>query len=1058
MDNITKLQDMGDRNICNGSGTLPFQGMTMRSSSLPRGLLERLVVWADCQSRNPALVYLADGDQEQERLDYGTLLERINALSFWLRERVAPGERALLAAHSEVHYLVGLLACMHAGVVAVPTLNKMNERALDRIQAHGEDAGARALLVDSWVLERYTRHLGDSGGAWIHGIPWLNLEEAYGQTGSLSGQSALPVFSDGSAGRPAYLQYTSGSTSRPKGVMVTCANLTEQLGDLERILDHRPGSVICNWMPLHHDFGLIMSLQALYSGSTMVMLPAIPTVQRPRRWLQAISDYRAVTSAAPNFMFDRCVERISPSERQGLDLSSLRNLLNAAEPIQPATLRAFTEHFYPNGFCEAAWMPSYGLAEATLMVSMGISENGFLIGTFDPDALLEQRAVATLQGKELVGCGTPLVAGSVSIVEPESGLPCHAGVIGEVWVASPSIAAGYWERNAESTETFGARIPNKSDNRPHLRTGDLGFLWEGELFITGRLKDLIIVRGENHYPQDIEFTVAQSHADMEPNAGAAFAIDGAHGELLVVVHEVRREVYQRIAPEELFAAIRHAIAEYHGIDPAHIILIRPGSLPRTSSGKVQRRACRKAWQDGQLPILAEWNAPNQAPSAPGDSADTLESEILAICRRIIGNDCVDSQTSLFKYGVDSLKAAEILLALEERWKVSLGLADFADRSSVALLAKAVRDSHELPRQVTRNQPFFLGDREGNASPGADGLIAQLRQYVDTWDGERVTPDSLLVGRNTSGKKRPLFWVFQGQQEFTALADRLGQEQPLYGMRSGHQVMEYTEANIQALATRYRREIAAVYPHGHYLLGGNCQGGLIALAIAQQFWRLQQPVALLSLMEWAFPPQPYLGRVALFWGESSRQKNPFFKFHNPDLYWRRAFGSFTVDIVSGGHGEFFSGQNLDALADRLAVRLQEAVAAPPLFLPADAFRAAYRPINPPSQLTAGQRYMLKVEVQNLGCNNWARTEQSGLQLGNHWLDSERQVVSWLDGIAPLPAVSVGGMTTVSLLVHSPTKPGIYILQLDLVEEGVAWFSERGVETSALPITVVNTFTE
>lgn len=1029
----------------------------MLAPSLPEGFLDRLVYWVEYRPRCPAIVYLADGELEKERLDYGALLERMDTLAVWLMERVASGSRVLLAAHSEVHYLIGLLACLRAGVVAVPTLMTMNGRALERIQAHGEDASACALLADPWILARRERVVV-SPDAWIDNIPWLNMEEAYAQGGPLSSRPTRILPPEGNVSRVAYLQYTSGSTSRPKGVMVTFANLAEQLGALERALNHRPGAVVCNWMPLYHDFGLIMCLQALYSGGTVLLMPAIPTVQRPRRWLRAIGDYRAVTSAAPNFMFDRCVERISPDEQTGIDLSGLRHLLNAAEPIQAATLRSFTQHFHACGFRESAWVPAYGLAEATLLASIAASGKGFFVDRFDPDALLERRAVsvcAASSGKELVGCGSPLVGESLHIVDPEAGLPSAAGSIGEVWLASPSVTAGYWERDVETAETFGACIRDAEGGRHYLRTGDLGFMWQGELFIAGRLKDLIIVRGENHYPQDIESTAVRSHPDLEPNAGAAFAIDGASGERLVVVHEVRREVYQRVVPEGLFAAVRHAVAESHGIDPAHIVLLRPGGLPRTSSGKVQRCACRQAWQDSRLPVLAEWGIPGLSSSVQTGCADVLESEVLRICRQLLGTDRVDSRSNLFEFGVDSLKAAEILLAIEERWQVSFDLADFAECSSVALLSEAIRDRRERPLAVSPSLPFFLGDRDDgeDSLPSADSVVSQIEHYVATWEGERRSQGSLLIGRNTGGKNCPLFWVFQGQQEFAALAERLGSEQPVYGMRSGHQVMEYTEANIQLLATRYRREILAACPNGPFILGGNCQGGLIALAIAQQFWRLQQPVALVCLLEWAFQPQPYLGRVALFWGESSRHKNPFFKFHNPEFYWRRAFGACTVDIVSGGHNEFFSGSNLDVLADALMSRFRQSLAVPPLLLPITAFRATYRVLTPLSRLMPDQRYWLKVEIKNLGADAWFASEQGGLRLGNHWLDREQQMVNWLDGVVSLPGVPAGGVVTVNLPVRSPATPGDHLLQLDLVEEGVAWLSERGIDPANFWVSVL-----
>lgn len=1034
--------------------------MSLLSSPIPNGLLERITAWAELYPRNLALVYLADGENVQESLDFEALLGRVDSMAAWLSQQVAPGSRVLIAAHSEVNYLLGLLACMRADVVAIPTLTTVNARALERIQAHGEDAGACALLADQWIMERRDRSTGNvaNAGEWIHSIPWLNLEDAERLNGPVTAQAGKRCADDECANRPAYLQYTSGSTNRPKGVIVTHANLAAQLSDLERVLDHRPGSVVCNWMPLFHDFGLVMSLQAIYSGGTVVMMSAVPTVQRPGRWLQAISNFRAVTSAAPNFMFDRCVERVPIDERHGLELSGLRHLLNAAEPIQPNTLRTFTENFRAFGFQESALMPAYGLAEATLLVTTGVPGKGFVIEEFDAEALLAQRAVIPNDSgsrKELVSCGEAVVADSICIVNPDSGQRSHSGTIGEVWVTSPSVAAGFWNRESESADAFGARLGEPVSSQRYLRTGDLGFLFRDQLFITGRLKDLVIVRGENHYPHDIELTVAQSHPYLEPNAGAAFAIDDDKGEQLVIVHEVRREVLQRIVPNDLFDAIRQAVAEAHGLESAHIVLLRPAGLLRTSSGKVQRRACRQGWLDNTLPVVAEWNGFTNGPIASKSITDSLALEILSICRRLLRIDSIDAQTSLFNYGVDSLKAVEILLALEERWKVAMDLADFADHPSVALLAKAVHDGRGKPVPAPRDQPFFLGDQldSDGDSHRVEELISQVRQYVTVWEGKRAASNSLLVGRNTDGVKVPLFWVFQGEQEFIALADRLGKEQPVYGLRSGHQVMDYTEANVQILATSYRREIETVHPQGPYLLGGNCQGGLIALAVAQQFWRLQQPVALLALLEWAFPPQPYQGRVALLWGESSWHKNPYFKFRNPEFYWRRAFGSYSVDIISGGHGEFFSGANLHVLADTLTVRLHEAIEVPPLFLPNNAHFASYRVSNAPKQMTPGHCYGLNVDIHNSGVRDWAATEFSGLRLGNHWLDAAGQMVTWLDAVVSVPATPSGGTTAVTIPVNAPPNPGTYLLQLDLVEEGVAWFSERGVEPLTLTISVV-----
>lgn len=1010
-------------------------------------LLDRLHHWAQVRAAAPALVYLADAEHESDRLDYATLAHRVEALAAALRQHAAGAGPVLVATRSELLYLIGLLACLLAGRIAIPTLVPTNERAVARIRAHGEDAKAQVLLADAWVLERRSR-LDGAAGAWLQGLTWLDLEQA-GRERTASESGAGPR-----AGDVAYLQYTSGSTDRPKGVMVTHGNLAAQLSVLETALGHRPGEVVCNWMPLHHDFGLVMSLQALYSGATAVLLPPVPAVQRPERWLRALARYRAVTSAAPNFMFDRCAERVAQTEPAAGDLSGLRNLLNAAEPIQPAAVRAFEARFAGRGFRPSMWRASFGLAEATLMVSMAPPHGGCRIERFDAAALQERRVVPAADGRELVSCGVPLAAGSVVIVDPATLGAVAPDRVGEIWVACASVAAGYWGRPAETAADFAAHRSDSPGGPAYLRTGDLGFLRDGELFIAGRLKDLVIVRGENHYPQDIEHSVSAAHPDLEPNAAAAFAEDGPHGEVLVVVCELRREAHRRVDAASVFAAVRHAVAQAHGLECEHVVLLRPNGLPRTSSGKVQRRACRRDWQEGRLPVVAQWQ--KAQPGAGVDAGSGLQQELLDCCRALLGVAQLDPQASLFDYGLDSLKAAELLLLLEERWQLTFDLADLAERVSVARLAEAIgRRAADAapPARAHRAQAstLFLGDQGEGPAADAGGLLARVGAYVRAWDGSRVRPDSLLVGRNTAGSRPPLFWVFQGQQEWANLAERLGPEQPVHGLRSGHEVMDYTEANVQALATAYRREIEAVRSQGAYLLGGNCQGGLIAMAIAQQFWRLQQPVALLALLEWAFPPQPYVGRVALLWGEASRQKNPFFRFGRPELLWQRIYGAYSVDLIPGAHGEFFSGPGLAGLAACLERRMAESLAVAPLLLPAGAQLASCRVLAVPSQVAAGERFTVQAAVRNTSGLAWGA--QAGLRVANHWLAADGNLLQWLDGAADLGVVAPGAEVVVEFCVRAPREPGWYLLQVDVVEEGVGWVSERGVAPASGEVLVV-----
>jgi acyl carrier protein len=628
------------------------------------------------------------------------------------------------------------------------------------------------------------------------------------------------------------------------------------------------------------------------------------------------------------------------------------------------------------------------------------------------------------------------------------------------------------------------------------------------------LKDLVIVRGENHYPQDIEATVCHAHPALEPNGAAAFALEGATGETLVVVIELRREGFRRLDPPAIFAGVRRAVAEEHGLDPSCIVLLRPGTLPRTSSGKVQRRGCRQDWQAGELPVVAQWSAAADtaadAPAAAHQPAALLsapgierEFEVLQLCRALLAPERVELATNLFEAGADSLKMADIALAIEERWGVSLDLADLAEHATPASLARlvaswaAARKSAAVPvepapagessagrsrlagmvsrllagkrskvpaasAEGTANTPvvgqssvsmdaatFFLGDSAAHPSLSLDAVGARLLPYVSAWRGTRAQARSLVTGLHLGGSHVPLFWVFQGHQEWSALGTALGPQQPLYGMRSGHLVMPYTEANIQALATAYRREIQALWPDGPYLIGGNCQGGLIALAIAQQLWRLQQPVAMLALMEWGFGPQAYAGRVALLWGEDS-DKNPFRKSMDPAVLAKRLYRAHTIDLLPGAHGQFFDPQRVGHLARALRNRIDEALVDAPPFLPPQARRAALQILDAPEVIDPGSTVRLEVEVRNVSAWHWERAEVSGLWLGGKWMDDAGSVLEVCARLAPLPAMTPGAVGRFRVDLTAPIRRGAVVFEARLLEDGVGWFEDCATQAARIRI--------
>ena len=396
----------------------------------------------------------------------------------------------------------------------------------------------------------------------------------------------------------AFLQYTSGSTASPKGVMVRHRNLLHNSECIRLHWRYTPESVSVMWVPHIHDHGLLDGVvQPVYTGFRCVLLPNLSIMQQPVRWLRAITRYRASHSGGPNFTYDLCVRKIAPEQRAELDLNSWITAVNAAEPIRKETVVRFAETFGPCGFRWSTFFPAFGLAESTLVVS---GEHGPVFRTVDKDALMQHRVVDSPQGVAVAGCGKAMPDTTIAIVNPETLTRCGAGEVGEIWVSSPSIAGGYWNRAEETNAVFKAFL---GDEGPFLRTGDLGFMKDGQLFVTGRLKDLIIVRGNNHYPQDIEYTVERSHPALRAGCGAAFSVDANGEERVVVVAEVAaaQPAAQQIGAIKL--AIRKAVSEEHDLGVYAVELLKPGTIPKTSSGKIQRSACRAGFLNRGLETL-----------------------------------------------------------------------------------------------------------------------------------------------------------------------------------------------------------------------------------------------------------------------------------------------------------------------------------------------------------------------------------------------------------------------------------------------------------------------
>ncbi|HSK81412.1 MAG TPA: fatty acyl-AMP ligase, partial [Thermoanaerobaculia bacterium] len=439
------------------------------------------------QGERPAYVFLSYGETgvAEERLTYAELDARARAIGASLQEAGAGGERVALLFPPGADFVASFFGCLYAGAVAVPALPPRPRGADPRLQAICRDARPRVALTTAEKLPALERAAAE--------IPELKaaLRMAPATEGAADWRRA-----DLGPEALAFLQYTSGSTSSPKGVMVSHGNLVHNEELIRRTFEQSSGSVVLGWLPLYHDMGLIGTvLQPLYTGAVSYLMTPGAFLQRPARWLEAISRYRATTSGGPNFAYELCVRKVGEAERESLDLSSWQVAFNGAEPVRAGTLRRFAEAFAPCGFRATAFRPCYGLAEATLLVSGGRPEGEPRVRALDAEALERHDVVEgdAARSRELVGCGAAMQ--EVLAVDPESGDPCPPGGVGEIWVAGPSVARGYWERPEETATTFGARLADGTG--PFLRTGDLGFVSGGELFLTGRLKDLIILRGRN---------------------------------------------------------------------------------------------------------------------------------------------------------------------------------------------------------------------------------------------------------------------------------------------------------------------------------------------------------------------------------------------------------------------------------------------------------------------------------------------------------------------------------------------------------------------------------
>jgi acyl-CoA synthetase (AMP-forming)/AMP-acid ligase II len=560
------------------------------------------------QPHQIAYTFLADGENESGSCTYQELDLQARAIAVQLLTKVKPGDRALLVYPytAGLEFIAGFLGCLYAGVIAVTDYPRQHIKSLTQYQDRIVDCQAAIALTTQEFADRVKGVLitNPSLALKLKALPWIASDRV---NLDLASQWQKPEITSETL---AYLQYTSGSTGQPKGVMITHGNILHNSEVIYQSFGHHPQTRILMWLPMFHDMGLIGGvMQPLYTGLPAVLMSPIALAQKPFLWLQAISKYKITTSGGPNFAYDLLCQKVTDEQRASLDLSHWSVAFSGAEPVRAETLAKFAELYEPCGFKKEAFYPCYGMAEVTLFITGGHAENYPTISHLDQTALTEDQVVviapAHPNSKAVVSCGHTWLGDEIIIVDPETKTQCASDRVGEIWAAGKGIGIGYWQRQEQTQSTFQATLVD-NPNKTYLRTGDLGFIKDGELYITGRIKDMMILWGRNHYPQHIEETVETCHPALRLNHGAAFSVEVNGEEQLVIAHEINRADLRNLNAEEVIGAIRLAVGEQNLANVFAVALLKTGSIPKTSSGKIQRRACQSMFLDGTLNTVAQW--------------------------------------------------------------------------------------------------------------------------------------------------------------------------------------------------------------------------------------------------------------------------------------------------------------------------------------------------------------------------------------------------------------------------------------------------------------------
>ena len=688
------------------------------------------------QGANTAYTYLHDDPSQNTSLTYQELDTKARVIALRLMELGVEGKPVLLLFEPGLDYIAAFFGCLYAGGYAVPAYPPQRAKHLPRLLSIVKDSGANVALTSTFLFDQIKPFINQGFAGYK--LDWLTTNTLEGTVDSTAKWTPPAVHPD----TLAFLQYTSGSTGTPKGVMLTHGNLLENCEAIKVAFSLNETHRGAGWLPLYHDMGLIgQILGTLHIGFPFSLITPLQFLQKPFRWLKAMSDTKAHITGAPNFAFDLCVQKVTDEQKSQLDLSHLALAVTGAEPVRMETIRAFSKAFKSCGFREEAFYPSYGLAESSLMVTGGLCLRPVVTRRILRQDLENSKAVLAPETSplektfELVSSGFSRTSHKTIVVNPETEELCRDNEVGEIWSAGPSIAKGYWNRPDESSQVFhGLAKNNEGDpnNGRYLRTGDLGFINDGELYVTGRLKDLMIIRGRNIYPQDVESSFQAAHKDLRPGYGSVFSIDVEGEERVVAVQEIESSASG--PAKDIFDAAFAAVSTEHELQLYAMVLLKKGELPITSSGKVQRRQARSQYLAGKLDVVASWKGDVitgeiQKSTAMGERLGEIFQKLSHALGAALSipAEALDAKKALSDFALPLSRAIPLSHQIQDSLDIEIPYSVFLSEMSLNDLAAAVdrklsqvRESHpkfdvQFARFRTPLVPIAVVPRDGDLS-------------------------------------------------------------------------------------------------------------------------------------------------------------------------------------------------------------------------------------------------------------------------------------------------------------------------------------------------------